>query len=344
MRTHWPPPSTVVTARALNRKVLEGKKDWEINYLTYAGDATTIEDAASVIPYAIPLVHESVAIDDIVSDAYYRVALNTVGVRVIESSQVSVTALHPTHSLLHHSCQPNCSYGSDNQTMSIYALVNIHEQEQLCISYISREETLLYGSARREKLRNNCRFECTCSTCLNEQEPGSEKWVLNQKKKSFIAPWTQETANHIMEEGLKHLKEVELSTSIKEWFKIVEVCTPALSNQRRYLSEANIIRILTSLSLMNAHDQLGNNDEALKLAEAVLPFIKLYDSAEGIGIHMARMSCYHFRMGNTQNGLHLFWESFDTFPRNMNNEPYLTEALCKAISVEGPSIIQKYYP
>ena len=337
---HWPPTDAVVTARALNRKVLEGKKDWEIRYLTYRDDATTLEDATFAIPYAKPLVHESVATDDIISDAYCRVGGNIVGV-IADPSQVSASALYPTHSLLNHSCQPNCSYGSINQTMSVYALTNIHKQEQLYINYGSRETLLLYGSARRNELQRICRFECTCSTCCNEAELGSEEWILDQKKKSFIAPWTRETASHIMEEGLEHLKEVELSKSIKDWPKIVEISTTALSNQRRYLSETNIVRILTSLSLMNAHDHLGNSDEALQFAEAVLPYIKMYDSAEEISAHLARMSCYHFRMGNAQNGSHLFWESMDMFPRNMNNEHYLCEALSKVKDVEGPSTVRR---
>ena len=334
---HWPPTVAVITARTLNRKVLEGKnKDWEIRYLTRSDDATTIEDAIFVIPYAKPLVHWSVATDDMISDAFCRIVSNTVG--LIDSPQVGASALYPTHSLLNHSCQPNCSYGSINRTMSVYALTKIHEQEQLCISYISREERLLYGSARRNELQKIFRFECTCFTCLNEAEPGLEKWILDQKKKSLITPWTRETANHIMEEGLEHLQIVEKFKSSKTWPQIVEISTTALSNQRRYLSEINIVRILTTLSLMNAHDHLGNSDEALQLAEAVLPYIKLYDSAEEISAHLARMSCYHFRMGNAQNGSHLFWKSLDMFPRNMNNEHYLCEALSKAKDVEGPSI------
>ena len=339
---HWPPTVAVITARALNRKVLEGENDWEIGYLARTNNATTVEDATFVKPYVVPLVHECVATDDMISDAFCRISSNYVGV-VSGSPHVSALAVFSTYSLLNHSCQPNCSYGSINQTMSVYALTNIAKQEQLCISYISRDKMLLYGSARRKELQEVFRFECICSTCLSEAEPGSDKWVLDQKKQALIAPWKRETADHVMEVGLKTLNEVESSTSIADWFKVVETSTVALNNQRRYLSETNVIRILTSLSLMNAHDNLGNAHKALQLAEAMLPHVRLYDSAEGIGAHLARMSCYHFRIGNKRKGLNLFWESLDIFPRNLNNEHYLMEAVQEAtnMAIQEPSITQR---
>ena len=222
--------------------------------------------------------------------------------------------------------------------MSIYALTDIQQDDQLCISYILRGKMLLHGTARRKKLLEEFRFECSCSACLDEAVTGSNRWLLDQKKKSFIVLWTQETANDIIEEGIKDLEKMEFSTSRENWARVAEIARATLKKNGRFLSKNNIVCILTSLSLMNALDHLGEVQEALQLAKALLPYIKEYDSNEGVSAHLARMSCYSFTVGETQEGLQLFRDSINLFPRNMNYGGYLHIASMEAVKVGGSSV------
>jgi SET domain-containing protein len=68
-------------------------------------------------------------------------------------------------SYINHSCTPNAYCRFDGDLLTIVALTEIDQKDEITISYgplKSRQET----EDRQSILRNTFRFTCTCDACL----------------------------------------------------------------------------------------------------------------------------------------------------------------------------------
>ena len=95
-------------------------------------------------------------------------------------------------------CRPNCEREMENGSVCVFAARNIEAGAQLDITYIIEEFNLNVREIRRAKLRQNFGFDCCCSIC---EVSGSLYWIVDQQKRSLIAPWSLEMAKKVMDKG-----------------------------------------------------------------------------------------------------------------------------------------------
>jgi len=137
--------------------------------LTTRKDAT-LKDAGfeTFLPYMWQLVVKSVTTEEMLYNAFCKIVINCSAV-LVEPSGIDVSAVYTDFSLLNHCCVPNCCNKSENGVMMVYALRDIEEGEELCISYIGDVHRLLPGKFRREKLMEVFGFEWECRVCIDER-------------------------------------------------------------------------------------------------------------------------------------------------------------------------------
>lgn len=89
-------------------------------------------------------------------------------------TEVEGSGLYELQSKLNHSCDPNVEicFEKGDHTLSVRALRDIKEGEELCISYISPCDLERSRHSRRKLLLDNYTFFCNCSKCkCQSQDP-----------------------------------------------------------------------------------------------------------------------------------------------------------------------------
>lgn len=87
------------------------------------------------------------------------------------------TLVYRRISRLNHSCNPNCahSFDIDRGIGQVWALRDIKEDEELCLTYV---ELLLEGQNRRAYLNEVYGFDCDCATCTHPTLESDRRRVL----------------------------------------------------------------------------------------------------------------------------------------------------------------------
>lgn len=78
-------------------------------------------------------------------------------------------ALSSTLSCLNHSCAPNAAIDVSEGYLTVRALKDIGDGEEITISYV---DTALSVEQRQAILRDHYCFECVCSRCAGEMRGG----------------------------------------------------------------------------------------------------------------------------------------------------------------------------
>ena len=89
-------------------------------------------------------------------------------------------------------------------------------------------------------------FDCTCFLCLEEERVGSKYWLLDQKKRSLIAPWSREWADDVMKNGWEQICRSR-SMNDHQSIRLLEL---AMKEQVSVLDKVNITLILTAIFLL----------------------------------------------------------------------------------------------
>ncbi|XP_065157340.1 histone-lysine N-trimethyltransferase SMYD5 [Atheta coriaria] len=102
-------------------------------------------------------------IDDLYDamDAHAGVFLNNEGV-----------ALYSLQSTCNHSCNPNAepTFVHNNNRLSLVALKDIEEGDEICISYLDECTLERSRHSRQKNLKENYLFLCACEKCLEEAD------------------------------------------------------------------------------------------------------------------------------------------------------------------------------
>lgn len=338
---YWPPSVLLLTTRAWNRKILEWQSfdEWEIASLSQPEKMPPLKDAGFKIflPYMWQLVVKSVTTEEMLYNAFCKIVINCSAV-LVEPSGLDVSAVYTDFSLLNHCCVPNCCNKSENGVMMVYALRDIEEGEELCISYIGDVHRLLPGKFRREKLVEVFGFECECHVCINEKVVGSKSWLLEQQKKRFIAPWSRETAELAMQDGRNALMKLRALQEDKDWAKIADIGEAALRTHKGVLSVKNVIQYLLSKALLEAYLKLDQPANALQFADVVLKSVEEYESSEVIQEVMSEIGLCHFKLGNVEKGKLFTERSLKQFPVKLTPQQ-LGESLQEAFKAQGVPVM-----
>ena len=246
---YWPPKRVLMIARAINRNILQGASDSGINewMKQLAGHKLPPSITDEYLALLQELVHNLVP--DSVKDVQILQAVRAVYTNSTDvpcPSGTSAGAFYFEFSLLNHMCYPNCDCENDGKDVSVYALQDIECGSQLGISYLNSNIRVYEREMRRNELKELQGFDCHCYVCVKEKEVGSEYWRLDQQKRSLIAPWSRKTADKIMKNGWKLIRDsehLEPEVAIKQLESEFEV-------QKLVLDKVNITLILTALQLV----------------------------------------------------------------------------------------------
>ena len=88
--------------------------------------------------------------------------------------EVIGASLHPSLSLVNHSCEPNTFNFNINQTSILIANRHIHQGEEITMSYDGVDYRTMKREQREYRLLKNYMFQCECRACL-------EKWGLKDQ-------------------------------------------------------------------------------------------------------------------------------------------------------------------
>lgn len=247
-RRFWPPNEAVMVARAINKKIIDSEQN---NYCLSVYDL-----APSVLMPALKhkafdllkkhvryLVPSSVS-DDEIYQTFLRTDNNSAIVKCPRGASAVATYLE--YSLLNHMCKPNCGWEGECGNMSVYALEDIEPNSQLGISYLRFRYIINVREIRRKELKNKLGSDCTCFVCLEEENVGSKYWLLDQKKRSLIAPWSRKWADKMMEKSW----EIFCQSGSMEHPQAIKVLEIALKQQVGVLDKVNVILILTAIFLL----------------------------------------------------------------------------------------------
>ena len=88
--------------------------------------------------------------------------------------EVIGASLHPSLSLVNHSCEPNTFNFNINQTSILIANRHIHQGEEITMSYDGVDYRTMKREQREYRLLKNYMFQCECRACV-------EKWGLKDQ-------------------------------------------------------------------------------------------------------------------------------------------------------------------
>ena len=246
-RRFWPPNQAMMVARAINKKIVQGEQDncLSIYDLTPPVTMSPLKDKAfDLLKQHVRYLVPSGVSEDEIYQTYCRTDNNSATVKCPRGASAVATYLE--YSLLNHMCRPNCGWEGENGNMSIYALENIEPNSQLGISYLRFRYIINLREIRRRELKKKLGIDCTCHVCLEEENVGSRYWLLDQKKRSLIAPWSRQWANKVMDKTW----EMFCQSGSMEHPQTIELLEMASKQQVGVLDKANVILILTAIFLL----------------------------------------------------------------------------------------------
>ena len=336
---YWPPKQVLKIARAINRRVLNGGNKHDDKWLKYLSRHNLSPAIANQYPlfkrfvrYLVP----SHVTDDEIYRMYIVVCVNSAD--VVCPPGTSAGALYfAEFSLLNHMCQPNCEFENDVTEVSVYAIQDIQPGSQLCISYLNSRERITWREIRRKSLKESFGFDCNCLVCMNEETIGSKFWLMDQQKRSLIAPWSREFADRIMNRGWEAIRTCESMEPLPS----IKVLETSLAVQTSILDKRNILFILTIRHIMInyhiLHDYKRGIEHLRSLGiEGMTAFFE-YGTVKDIDeiILLVLRSCSEFGLNNQGTELDKLFHNY--FPKAPS-----TETLCMALGRELPPSMVKH--
>ena len=268
---YWPPPMVLTVARAINKQTLLLGGDHSeaaenlIEYLSWNESNMKVKAYPLLYPYVRMLVPDDLTCD--IYQAFCAVSVNAASVFDVPSG-TSAKALFIDYSIVNHMCRPNSEWEMEDGRVHVYAAHDIEGGAQLGISYLNDEYTLIVREIRRERLKQGFGFDCQCFVCLGEEVPGSSYWLVDQQKRSLIAPWSLEMAKKMMDKGwglLCESKHADLSPA-----QVIHMLESEQAVIKRVLDQRNIIVILMARRLISKYIEAEEYEKAIKQFEEVI--------------------------------------------------------------------------
>ena len=95
-----------------------------------------------------------------------RDAHNAFGIRSLDDgSELLGHGIWPEASYWNHSCEPNVGKKRYGRMWEFWALRDVEEGEELCITYLGGDEETLELNERRKRLKDEWSFDCCCTKC-----------------------------------------------------------------------------------------------------------------------------------------------------------------------------------
>ena len=245
LRPFWPPNEVLLVARAINKRILQQDSGLSMHDLAPPMTMPLQKgEGLNLLKQRVRYLVPSYVSDDDIYQIFRRMTNNSA--KVESPRDISATAIYLEYSLLNHMCRPNCGWEQEYGKMWVFALQDIEPNSQLGISYLSFRYDINLREIRRQELKEDFGFDCSCYVCLEEEKVGSKYWLLDQKKRSLIAPWSRQWADKVMHNGWEKICQSR-RMSDSQAIRLLEL---AIKDQVVVLDKVNIVLILTAIFLL----------------------------------------------------------------------------------------------
>ncbi len=265
----WPPKRVLTVARAINKRILrkDGRDDAWISHLARHSVSPFKESLFPLIKSCVRLlVPKSVSNNEIYQ--MFCVQVHN-GANMYISSTREAAGFYFEYSMVNHMCRPNCEFKNEKCNAGLYALQDIEPGSQLGISYLQSYTSINLREIRREALKSLFGFDCNCVICLEEEIVGSHYWLLDQQKRSLIAPWSRDKANVVMKNGWEVIQESMDTHSYMEPQQAIDELELTLKIQKSILDPSNVTLIITKLGLLKNYSLLSKHKKALSYLNSI---------------------------------------------------------------------------
>ena len=246
----WPPKRVLTIARAINKRILR-KDSRDDAWISHLGRHSVSPFKELLFPlvqsYVRLLVPKSISDNEIYQ--MFCVEVHN-GANMYISSTGEAAGFYFEYSLVNHMCQPNCEFKNEKCNAALYALQDIEPGSQLGISYLQSYTSINLRELRREALKSLFGFDCNCAVCLEEEVVGSQYWLLDQQKRSLIAPWSRDKANIVMKNGWELIQKSMDTHSYMEPQQAIDMLESSLQVQKAVLDPSNVTLIITRWGLL----------------------------------------------------------------------------------------------
>ena len=259
---YWPPPEVLMIARAINRRILQGAdrhvEEWLKQLARHELPPTRTDAYLALIRKLVHILVPDHVRDDEIDQMFRAVCINAA--EMLCPPNTSASAIYFEFSMLNHMCHPNCGFENDNTIANVYALQDIEYDCQLGISYLNSDVRVNERKIRRKELKKLYGFDCHCRVCLEEKVVGSEYWLMDQQKRSLIAPWSRQMADEIIEKGWKSIRESERM----ERLQAIKLLESEIEVQKLVLDKTNVTLILTTWQLIRNYSLLPDHKKGIQ--------------------------------------------------------------------------------
>jgi hypothetical protein len=105
----------------------------------------------------------------------------------------AVIGINQLYSFLNHSCRPNVSTSTNGPRMTMKAMHDIKQGEELCVSYLDNEDLELPVKKRHEKLETWFP-RCLCVRCKEESRAEARRFRREFSMPAILRPQKRNTS------------------------------------------------------------------------------------------------------------------------------------------------------
>nr|XP_056713508.1 histone-lysine N-methyltransferase SMYD1 isoform X1 [Euleptes europaea] len=225
--------------------------------------------------------------------------------------------IFPNLCMVNHDCWPNCSVifnnGNHEAVRSLFhtqmrielrALGKISPGEELTVSYV---DFLNVSEDRRQQLKKQYYFDCTCRHC----QEGIKDDLMLAVKEGEEKP-SQEKVKEIIQFSKDTLEKINKARSEGIYHEVVKLCRECLAKQEPVLGDTNIylLRILSILSEVLSYLQLI--EEAAGYSKRMVEgYMKLYHPNNAqLGMALMRTGVTHWHAGFIEVGHEMLCKAY----------------------------------
>uniref|UniRef100_UPI00398F7805 histone-lysine N-methyltransferase Smyd1-like isoform X2 n=1 Tax=Pristiophorus japonicus TaxID=55135 RepID=UPI00398F7805 len=189
--------------------------------------------------------------------------------------------LFPNLCLTNHDCWPNCTVILNNGKIELRAICQIKAGEELTVSYV---DFLNLSADRREQLKKQYYFDCTCEHCTK----GIKDDLMQAVKEEDGKKPSPETVKEVIEFSKKELEKIDKDRSEGIWCNVAKSCRACLEKQEPVLADTNLYLL-----------------KFLSLASEVLSYLQYFQEAAGYAKKMVEGYLKLYHHNNAQLGMSL---------------------------------------
>ncbi|XP_029448919.1 histone-lysine N-methyltransferase SMYD1 isoform X2 [Rhinatrema bivittatum] len=203
--------------------------------------------------------------------------------------------IFPNLCLVNHDCWPNCTVIFNNGKIELRSLGKINKGEELSVSYV---DFLNLCEERRQQLKRQYYFDCTCEHCTRRLKEDLMLAVKDENKPS------QEAVKQVIQFSKDTMEKISKARSEGAFHEVVKLCRECLKKQEPVLADTNIymLRILSIASEVLSY--LQNFEEAADNARKMVEgYLKLYHPNNAqLGMAVMRAGVTHWHAGLIEVG------------------------------------------